>query len=78
MINTHPFVMKQKIEVYKEGECVETLESNFDNIENLCYELCKEYDINQVNLIGNKMFNMKIKKDMNTKYSDSDIIITLY
>ena len=76
----HPFVMEQEVDVYKDGECIEVIQCKLDNIEEVCYALCKKHEIHQIDLKGkNQLYSLHIKDKLAAaKYDDFDINVTVY
>ena len=77
----HPFVMEQEVDVYKNGECVKVVQCTLKDIENVCYALCKEYNINQLDLAGqNQIYALHIKENLekSNKYEDFKINIEIH
>lgn len=73
LVAIKPFDLKQKIDIYKDEEHLYA-DCKLPDLEKKCIELCKKNDINQIILIGQKDFALKIKEKINTlKYDDSDI-----
>ena len=74
----HPFVLKQEIDVYRNGECVEVQQCDMKDIEEMCYALCKKYDIHQLDLHGNQIYGLHIKDKMAIdKFSDFNINVDI-
>lgn len=60
----YPFVLNQKVLVYKNNECVKEVECPLNKLEDTLYNLCKEYDIQEVDLGGNEQFNINLKDNI--------------
>ena len=78
VISCQPFSMDQHIAVYKNGECVEDNNNcKLTDLSQICNDLCKKYNIHQVNFFGSPMFGKQIEnsiKDMHlTDYNKFDI-----
>jgi len=71
VVNVHPFIMRQEVAVYKNGECVEHVETNFENLDKVCYELCKKHNIHQLDYAGNKEYGLKLEEKLNFYEYDS-------
>lgn len=77
----HPFVVEQEVSVYKDGECVKTVQCTLDNIKEVCYSLCKEYNIPQLDLCGtNQLYTLHIKEELevSNKFEDFKINIEVH
>ena len=74
-----PFVLLQNVYVYREGECLKAVNCSLEEINNICYALCREYDIHNLDLIGVKDYIVRIKNEMSnlTNYQEFNIKITL-
>ena len=78
-ICVHPFIMRQEIDVYKNGECVEHKECPIAEIADTCYALCKKHNVHQIDYAGNKQFGQKIEEKVNlTKYDNFAINFNYY
>ena len=76
--SVHPFVMNQEIKVYnQQGECVKTVGVKINEIGETCFNLCEDFNINQVILVGDKIYSEKIKKNFNTKFNEFGIEIII-
>jgi len=61
----HPFVVQQEIDVYKNGECVKIVQCTLDDIKQICCDLCKKYNIHQIDLGGtNQLYSLHIKEEI--------------
>ena len=79
VICVHPFIMRQEIDVYKNGECIEHKECSIEEIAEVSYSLCKKHDIHQIDYIGNKQYGKKIEEKVNiTKYNNFTINFNYY
>lgn len=77
----HPFVMEQEVDVYKDGECVKIAHCTLDEIVEVCYNLCKEYNIIQLDLCGqNQLYALNIKEKLEApnKFEDFKINVTIH
>jgi hypothetical protein len=71
--------MRQEIDVYKNGECVEHKECPIAEIADTCYALCKKHNVHQIDYVGNKQFGQKIEEKVNlTKYDNFAINFNYY
>ena len=78
-ICVHPFIMRQEIDVYKNGECVEHKKCPIAEIADTCYALCKKHNVHQIDYAGNKQFGQKIEEKVNlTKYDNFAINFNYY
>lgn len=59
-----PFDLKQKIDIFKEGENIGSVECTLDELEKVVYDLCKENSIENVMLNGNALFCMKFSNNL--------------
>lgn len=64
IISIHPFVFKQKINVFDGENCIESLETTIDKIEEKCKKLCNDYDIEKINIFGKNFHRDKIKSNL--------------
>ena len=77
--NIQPFVMKQTLNVYKDGECLESVECCITEYSKVAKALCKKYDIHEVDILGNENYLSKIKDDIvNNKFDDFKIDVQIY
>ena len=79
----HPFVMQQEVDVYKNGECIKVIQCTLDDIEQVCYNLCKKYNIHQLDLCGvNQLYSLHIKENIdksnNNKFNDFQINVEIH
>lgn len=71
------FDLKQKVNVYIDNQIEKTVECTIDEIAKVMYELCKEYDIEEIKLNGNVTYCMKLQDTLITDYNkDIPIHIT--
>lgn len=74
----HPFDLKQKISVYKNGSHTETIECRFEDIESAIMTLSSKYNINTVYIVGENIFyNGKIRDNLMTKYANNNLEIII-
>lgn len=80
IVYVQPFLLEQEIAVYKEGQCVKTQKCTMENIDSLCYSLCKEFNIHQIDLAGPPSYIEKVKEDilLKTDFDSYDINVSLY
>jgi len=76
----HPFVVEQEVSVYDNGECVKTINCTLDNIENAILSLVNQYDVKQIDLAGNQIYNLKIRDNINTNtnFNKNELNITIH
>lgn len=75
-VSIHPFVVMQEISIYRNGGCIKTELCPFRDLEQTLYTLCKQYNINQVDLSGGQLFALRIKDNFAAKkYNNSEQII---
>lgn len=77
----HPFVVEQEVDVYKDGECIKIVQCTLNDIEEVCYNLCKEYNITQLDLCGtNQLYALHIKEkiETSTKFEEFKINIDIH
>ena len=78
-IKIHPFIFKQEVAVYQDGNCVRTIRCKLDDIEKTIVTLSDMYHINKVNLIEkNHMYSLKIKEHLNTQYANKNLDVTIW
>ena len=74
-----PFVAEQKVAVYQNGECIKEAKCNINDLTNTCYNLCKEYNINQLDIKGQKLYVMHLLDELkSSKYDNFNININIY
>lgn len=76
----HPFVVEQEVSVYDNGECIKTINCTLDNIENAILSLVNQYNIKQIDLAGNQIYNLKIRDNINTNtnFNKNELNITIH
>lgn len=73
-----PFILEQKIEVYKDGECMNIMKCTFNEMESMILELVEKYNIKEITLAGSaQIYSYKLKTDLISKYDKKDINITV-
>ena len=75
----HPFVVQQEVDVYMNGECVKTVPCNLNDLDKVCYNLCKEYNINQLDLKGQDQYALHLRDKLtsSTEYEDFKINVDI-
>ena len=58
----HPFVLIQEISVYKNDECIKNVSCSLTDMEDTIYTLCKEFNVNKVDIAGGQLYGLKIKE----------------
>ena len=79
VVNIRPFIFKQNISVYQDGNCIRTLKCKIDEIEKTIINLSDIYHVNKVNLVekGN-IYSLKIKDSLLSKYTDKNLEVTIW
>ena len=76
-----PFTFTQNIFVYENGNKIDVVSTNLDNLSKSLFELSEKYDTNEVDLIGNLKFSKGIKEKIETaemtKYNENKLNINL-
>ena len=81
-----PFTVQQNIEVYKDGECIQHIQTPLTNLTDSLYKACEQYEIDQIDIAGDLVWGRKIqdkfKSDINPqiqKYGlKNEIKVTLH
>ena len=75
----HPFIVNQKVAVYKNGECIKQVKVPLNSLQESLYMLCKENDIKEISLGGNRLYGLKLKDEFTAnKYVDDGIKISFF
>ena len=69
IVNFRPFALYQEIDIYVNGECIKQDFVILDEITNTINRYCVMYDIDRINLCGNRNFVSKFKNDLITNYA---------
>ena len=77
IVNFHPFLVKQDILIYQDGACVKQDHITIEEVSEKVKEYCKIYNIDIVNLCGNKLYLNKFMKDIRTKFDNEDMAIMI-
>lgn len=76
-----PFTFTQNIFVYENGNKIDVVSTDLDNLSKSLFELSEKYDTNEVDLIGNLKFSKGIKEKIETaemtKYNENKLNINL-
>ena len=59
-----PFTIEQQVNIYKKGNELKQISVPLNDIHNILVNSSKEYKINNICLIGNEEYLLKIKKDI--------------
>lgn len=79
VVNIRPFIFKQNVSVYQDGNCIRTLKCKIDEIEKTIINLSDIYHVNKVNLVEkNNIYSLKIKDSLLSKYTDKNLEITVW
>ena len=79
IINIRPFVFKQNISVYQDGNCIRTVKCKFDDIGSMVRTLSDMYHINKINLVEKgDTYSLKIRDSLLSKYADKNFEITMW
>ena len=75
----HPFIVNQKVAVYKNGECIKQVKVPLNSLQESLYMLCKENDIKEIGLGGNRLYGLKLKDEFTAnKYANDGIKISFF
>lgn len=78
---TNPFVVKQTVYVYEDGNKININEPKMEDLENTILSFSKDYDIKDITLIGSKQYNKGIEKRLKeqelSKYNKSELNIVM-
>lgn len=76
-----PFDIEQTIMVYEDGNKLDVVTANLDNLNSIVLGLVEKYDVYNLNLIGPQKFlngiGNKIKKEFSLKYSNKELTINI-
>lgn len=76
VVKVEPFVMEQKILVYKNGECVKIAKCTMENMADGISSLAHQYNINIVDIADKSAFSKKLKEKLSlSKYGKMTIIL---
>lgn len=79
VVNIQPFLAEQEVSVYKDGKCVKSTKCILKELDKTCYALCKEFDIDQLDVAGVPAFTQKLKTKMtSTNFEDFKINVNVY
>lgn len=75
VVNFHPFVIPQDVEVYQNGELVQKLQVTVDRVPQVVKGLKSQYQIDSVSLVGGTDYLRKYAEELNSDFDYSDIRI---
>jgi len=78
IVNIHPFIMEQEIQVYREGKCINISKSTMQDLEEDIAIKAKLYNITNIDLAGDKNFSRRIKERLTQNKFDLDLDIKIY
>lgn len=79
VVNIHPFVIQQEVDVYSNGECVQTVECKLDELKDTIFALSKQHNIQQIDLAGNQLYAMRLRDDLGAgKYATAGMSIKIH
>ena len=78
IVNIHPFIMEQEIQVYREGKCINISKSTMQNLEEDIAIKAKLYNITNIDLAGDKNFSRRIKERLTQNKFNLDLDIKIY
>lgn len=75
-----PFILKQKVSVYENGKCVETIKCRYDDLEDTIMNFVHGYNIHKINIAGqNILYSIKLKERLLAKYANNkDLEIDIF
>ena len=77
-----PFMYKQEVSVYQNGECVKNVRCTLSDFQDVVLALADQYDIHKVDLAGSSLFVSKVKKDLEKRnlemYSNRKLEVFLH
>ena len=69
---------EQNIIIYENGECIKTDYVATGSLREALYAMCKEdTNIKRIDIVGNKNYLDKIRKDMKTKFDISNVEVKI-
>ena len=77
IVDYRPFTLAQEIFVYDNGVCVELLQAPIDKIPDTISGLQNRYDIEQINLCGNKDYLSRFKAELGLKFANKNVKINI-
>lgn len=79
IVEIHPFIFKQDISVYQDGNCVRTVKCKLNDIGSMIRTLSDIYHINKINLVEKgDAYSLKIRDNLLSQYADKNFEITMW
>ena len=79
IINIRPFVFKQNISVYQDGNCIRTVKCKLNDIGSMVRTLSDMYHINKINLVEKgDAYSLKIRDNLLSQYADKNFEIIMW
>lgn len=72
-----PFALYQKVSVYVDGECIKSVDCKMEDLEKICYTLCKESNIHHLDVHGWQGMGEKLQRELNKSTEFNDFQITV-
>jgi len=76
-----PFTYTQNIFIYENGNKIDVVSTDLDNLSNTLFELVDKYETNDIELLGNLKFLKGVKEKIEvaemTKYNENKLNINL-
>lgn len=72
IVNFQPFVLKQEVLVYVNGECVKQTAVEVNRITDVVNGLSKQYNIKQIDLCGSQDYLSRFQAEMNSKFANNE------
>ena len=77
--NIRPFVFKQNVSVYQDGNCIRTVKCKLGDMGKIISTLSDMYHINKVNLVEKgDVYSLKIRDNLLSQYADKNLEITMW
>ena len=74
-----PFVFNQTVGVYSNGECIKSIKCKINELDKVCMELCKAYNMHQIDLGGSQPFAQRVKnKIVENKFENYEINVDIH
>ena len=77
VVNYSLFTSGQKIYVYDNKKCVESLQVPINKISDVIGDLQNRYDIEQINLCGNQDYLSRFQAELSLKFANSNVEINI-
>ena len=71
------FDTQQNILFYEDGECIKTDYVATSNLATALASYCSESEVSKINIIGNPIYLEKIKSQMYSKFTSSDVEVNI-